>query len=366
MLPFGLMVDLISQKMEEGVTAGVFPGGVLLVAYEEEIRLHQAFGFAQIVPTKVPLTTSTFFDLASLTKPLATASLLGLLIKRGTLSLEDPVSKFIPEYQGGDKSGVTLAHLLSHRSGLPDWRPYYEEVIRQDKESPGFLGSGAAKEAVYQMARHEPLVAAPGTCDRYSDIGFILLAEIIEKVTDVPLDQLCTNEIFSKLECPIFFQRLGKERAGHFAATEDCPWRDEVVCGKVHDDNAYAMGGVSGHAGLFGTAQDVYTMVKCWQDSIKGDGLIDAQIANQFVTRREGNFLLGWDTPSPHHSSSGRFFSPSSFGHLGYTGTSLWVDPIQSLVVILLTNRVHPRRDNDRIKLFRPEIHDIIYQEMVH
>jgi CubicO group peptidase (beta-lactamase class C family) len=352
--------------MEEGVASGVFPGGVLLIAYEEKICFHQAFGFAQIVPTKIPLTTHTFFDLASLTKPLATTSLMALLIERGALSLEDPLSRFIPEYRSGDKSGVTLAHLLSHRSGLPDWRPYYEEVIRQDKKNPGFLGSSAAKEAVYQMARHEPLVAMPGTSDKYSDIGFILLAEIIEKVSGVPLDIFCHDEIFSMLKCELFFQRLGRERVGHFAATEDCPWRGEVVCGKAHDDNAYAMGGVSGHAGLFGTAQAVYTMVKCWQDSIKGEELIDTQIANPFVTRREGNFLLGWDTPSPNHSSSGRFFSPASFGHLGYTGTSIWVDPIKSLVVILLTNRVHPRRDNDRIKLFRPEIHDIIYKEVVH
>ncbi len=354
--------------MREGVESGVFPGGVLLIAHHGKISFHKAFGFAQLLPKKIPLTTDTLFDLASLTKPLATASATALLVGKGVLRLQDPVSKFIPEWKSGDKRAVTLAQLLHHSSGLPHWMPYYKEIARLDEKSPGLLGSDAAKQKVYAMAHQEQLTNRPGEESWYSDIGFILLCEIIERVSGCPLDQFCEREIFSKLKCnKIFFPAFGKKARGSFAATEDCPWRGKVIRGRVHDENAYAMGGVSGHAGLFGTAREVYTLVKCWLASIKGDGLLHPDIAIRFVTRQKGKSVpkgstwgFGWDTPSAQNSSSGRFFSKSSFGHLGFTGTSIWVDRTRNIVVILLTNRVHPSRENIRIKQFRPALHDVI------
>jgi CubicO group peptidase (beta-lactamase class C family) len=364
------MKNPITQKMEEGVASGVFPGGVLLVSYKDKVCFHKAFGFAQLTPTKIPLTMNTLFDLASLTKPLATATAMTLLIESGNLKLDNPVSKFIPEYKTGEKNKVTLAHLLSHSAGLPDWKPYFKEIARQDKKESGFLCSPEASQKVYQMANNEPLINWPGTHSLYSDIGFMILGEIIEKVTCESLDEFCKNNIFLKLNCKkTFFSAMGQKITGRVAATEDCPWRGKMIRGKVHDDNAYAMGGVAGHAGLFSTAKEVFVLVTNWIDSINGNGFIESGLAKRFITRRSvpktGSFALGWDTPSLQSSSSGQFFSRNSFGHLGYTGTSIWVDRVKELVVILLTNRVHPTRKNNQIKAFRPELHNLIYREVV-
>ncbi len=368
------MADSITQKMTQGVKSGVFPGGVLLVAYQGKIRFHKAFGLAQRIPRKTPLTINTIFDLASLTKAVATTPALALLIQHGDVRLQDPVSTFFAEFKTGNKKKVTLFHLLNHSSGLPDWRPYYEEIVRQDRKYPGFLGSPEAKRRVYEMARSEPLVCPPGMMARYSDIGFIVLGEIIEKITGMPLNQFCDQEIFSKLKLKkTFFPGRHRIAATQFAATEDLPWRGGVIRGDVHDDNTYAMGGVSGHAGLFGTAREVYTLVTLWLDSLRGVGLIEQTLANRCVTRQRGKTAprgstwgFGWDTPSRGGSSSGQFFSQSSFGHLGYTGTSIWVDRVAELVVILLTNRVHPSRENKQIQSFRPELHNIVFNEVVN
>ena len=360
----------ISQKMQEGVASGVFAGGVLLIAHKRHICFHKAFGFAQLTPDRIPLTTSTLFDLASLTKPLATTAAMALLIESGDLRLENPVSKFIPAYKAGEKRKATLAHLLSHSAGLPAWKPYYIEIARQDKKEPGFLSSPAAKDTVYQMAVNEPLEHLPGTHSLYSDIGFMILGNIMEKVTGESLKKFCRDAIFLTLNATrTCFPGIGKKMKGTIAATEDCPWRGKVIRGEVHDDNAYAMGGVSGHAGLFSTAKDVFTLVRDWLNSIDGYGLIQHALAKKFLTRRSipkgSSFGLGWDTPSLQNSSSGHFFSPQSFGHLGYTGTSIWVDRVNELTVILLTNRVHPARNNGQIKMFRPLLHDVIFKEIV-
>ncbi|HEY5599912.1 MAG TPA: serine hydrolase domain-containing protein, partial [Candidatus Manganitrophaceae bacterium] len=297
-------------------------------------------------------------------------------IQEKVLALEDPVSKFIPEFLTGAKREATLLHLLNHGSGLPDWKPYYQEIIRLAEKEPGYLGSSSAKTRVYKMAHDEPLISFPGEKSLYSDIGFILLGDIVEKTGGEPLHRFCYRHIFSKLKTrETFFIPRGRTprlfRGRTFAATEACPWRGEIVRGAVHDDNAYAMGGVAGHAGLFSTAREVYRLVRLWLDSVEGAGRFDPALASLFVTKQKGKGVppssswgLGWDTPSRYSSSSGRFFSSLTFGHLGFTGTSIWVDRKRDLGVILLTNRVHPSRENQRIKLFRPELHDLIFQEV--
>ncbi|NKE71584.1 serine hydrolase [Candidatus Manganitrophus noduliformans] len=371
------MSNRISQKMQEGVAAGVFPGGVLLIYSQGEVRFHQAFGSASLIPNQVPMTCDTLFDLASLTKPLATAAAILILIQNDLLALTDPLSKFFPEFTFGAKREITLYHLLNHSAGLPDWRPYYQEIAEQEEKDPGFLGSSAAKRKICQRVKEEPLIAYPGAKSLYSDLGFILLGEVVEAVATEPLHRFCYRNIFSKHDCKeTFFIRLGRRpqayRGRLFAATEECPWRGKVIRGWVHDDNAYAMGGVAGHAGLFSTAWEVYRLVRLWIDSIEGTGPLNSTLATLFTTCQKGNDIpvgsswgLGWDTPSHPRSSSGRFFSPMSFGHLGFTGTSIWVDRKRDLIVILLTNRVHPSRDNSEIRLFRPELHDLIFEEVV-
>ncbi len=349
--------DQITRMMREGVASGVFPGAVLLLHHQNRVVYHQAFGWASFWPKPLRVTKETRFDLASLTKPLVTAAAILRLIQKKALTMDDPVCRFIPEFSGGHKAQVTLAHLLNHTSGLPAWKPYYEQPLR-----PGEDG----REAVYRCAHTEPLVASPGEKSCYSDIGFILLGEVVERVSGTPLHRFCARHLFPLADCLatgfIYNGRRPKALQGQrFAATSDCHFV------RVHDDNAWRMGGVAGHAGLFSTATEVYRLLRLWMDALRGLGPFDPGLSTHFVTRRRGpsTFGLGWDTPSLFGSSSGRFFSKSSFGHLGFTGTSLWVDRIHDLAVILLTNRVYHGVENRKIQAFRPKLHDLIFLELI-
>ncbi len=367
----------ITQKMEEGLSTKVFPGGVLLVHHRGKIVYHKAFGHASLLPHKKKMKRNTLFDLASLTKPLATSAALLLLLQENQVSLDDPLSRFISGFTRGLKREITLSHLLTHSSGLPDWKPYFQTIAKRATKEQGFLGSPEAKATVYALARKESLISAPGEVSRYSDIGFMLLGEIIEKVEGTALHRICSRKLFTKAHCKeTFFINRGRRpkaaRGRDFASTEDSVWRKKVVSGIVHDDNTYAMGGVSGHAGLFSTAKEVYQLVRLWLDSLKGEGIFDPALTSDFATRQRGNRVpaessrgLGWDTPSIP-SSSGHYFSKLSFGHLGFTGTSVWIDPKQDLAVILLTNRIHPDTANEKIRAFRPALHNIIFKEIVH
>ncbi len=323
-----------------------------------------------------------------MTKPLVTTAAIAQLLQQNRLCLDDPLQKFLPDFYGGEKSQVTIFHLLNHCSGLPAWQPYYEHIQIQEKKEPGFLGTLSAKKAVFQLAHAEKLTAHPGEISRYSDIGFILLGEVVEKICNMSLNAYFSKHIVSALiQCESFFPGAPENPQGvqnpdthHFAATEDSKWRNGIISGIVHDDNAYAMGGIAGHAGLFATARGVYQLVQTWLDSIKGKGFLSPEIAEKFVSRQKelispkgSSWALGWDSPSvssgrgnPEISSSGHHFSPSSFGHLGFTGTSIWVDRPHELVVIFLSNRVHPSRENEAIRNFRPILHDLIFETLVH
>jgi CubicO group peptidase (beta-lactamase class C family) len=353
--------------LNQAVKDGVFPGAVLLVSCRGEVCFNEAVGFAALQPRKIRMTRSTIFDLASLTKPVATATSVMKLVDGSAMKLDDPVSRWIPEFSGGEKDRVTVRHLLNHSSGLRAWEPVYKEVIVQGRRRPGFIGSPAAKRVVLDRICRSRLVYSPGSKSLYSDLGFILLGELVERVGGFSLDRYCGKEIFRPLGMKqTFYIRTGLKRLGRFASTERSLWRKKIVMGQVHDDNAYVMGGVSGHAGLFGTAMDLNRFAQMILGSLRGhDALIPRKIVETFVTRQTtpgSSWALGWDTPS-EPSSSGRFFSPRSFGHLGYTGTSLWIDPEQDLSVVLLTNRVHPTSRNIRIRKFRPLIHDLVYRE---
>lgn len=363
------MLQTVSDAMTQAVSQGFFPGAVLIVHHHKQLILHEAYGSASITPQKTVMTRDTIFDLASLTKVVATTTAIMCLIADRQLSLQDRVSRFVPDYLSQEKQSITLFHLLTHSSGLSDWRPLYREVSRLTQEQSGVRNIVGAKSLLYEFIHQEPLVYSTGSKSLYSDLGFILLGEVIEKVTQKTLDQFCEERIFKPLKMKeTFFLPLYTEPQMHImksrkiAATENCPWRGRVLCGEVHDENAYIMGGVGGHAGLFGTAQDLYIFLT----SLRGEnGFLPRNLVKQFVTRQTlipGTcWALGWTTPS-EPSASGQFFSPRSFGHLGFTGTSLWVDPEAELIVIFLTNRIHPSRDNDQIRLFRPFLHDIIYQ----
>jgi len=372
--------DPIASAMQSAVEEGVFPGAVLLVRIRGRVAYHRAFGYAALIPQKEPAYLETVYDLASLTKPLATATAVLCLVQDGRLSLEDPLHDILEELKDSEIGGATVFHLLNHSSGLPAWRPFYEGIAEQDRTYPGFLGSQAARQSVLDSIGHESLAFPIGARSLYSDLGFILLGLLVERTTGRSLATFCRERAYGPLRAePLFFIEAMKEfpvgprdppsNIHSVAATEDHPWRGHVLRAEVHDENAYAMGGVAGHAGLFGTASAVLAVSGAWLDSYLGRGsFFSPELVRHFVTRQdrtaESSWGLGWDTPSAP-SSSGTKFSPHAFGHLGYTGTSLWVDPVRELEVILLSNRVHPTRQNTRIQQFRPLIHDLIHEELI-
>jgi CubicO group peptidase (beta-lactamase class C family) len=311
---------------------------------------------------------STVFDLASLTKILATTSLALLLEAAGRLNRNDRICSFLPQFRGKGRGKISVRHLLEHSSGLPAWRAYHEEVAAASGGK--YLKTLHARNAVRTMLVRETPLASPGEQVRYSDLGFMLLAWIMELLEEKPLDQLFSDRIARPLGLKqLFFVDLKdsvkarKTRKGrNFAATECCPWRGRTLSGEVHDDNAYAMGGVCGHAGLFGSAADVARLAASWLDSYHGRAsLFDGGLVRRFWKRSRvpgSDRTLGFDTPSGPESQAGGRLGPDAVGHTGFTGTSCWLSPERALVVVLLTNRVHPFRDNDAIRRFRPRLHD--------
>ena len=374
------MADKIAEKMREGVEQGVFPGGVLLVSYKGRTVHHAAYGAACLPPKPEPATVDTVYDLASLTKPLATTTAVALLLADGRLSLEDPLERFVPELTQNDLRQATIRHLLNHTSGLPAWRPVYERIVPDGhrlQEQP----LAARRAAIYDAIHREPLVEPVGRRCLYSDLGFILLGEILERIVKQEWATFCHAVVLARLGVAGLFYMSESGPTGSvsvdprwFAATERDEWRGRLIRGEVHDENAAVMGGVSTHAGLFGTAEAVLQAAAPWLAAVRGESSpIPSWWAREFVRRQGidpcGSWALGWDTPStgPGNtpSSSGQHFSPASFGHLGYAGTSVWIDPDRELIVVLLTNRVHPTRKNDKIRAFRPALHDTVFKTVV-
>ena len=368
--------EAVARELEAAVESGAIPGAVIVVSRSEEVLYHAAFGSRALEPSPAPMRPDTIFDLSSLTKPLATTTAFMLLVREGKVQLDDRVSRFFPNFGVYGKTHVTFHHLLAHCSGLPAWRPYHRDIVRAEREGRlNFVASRGAKEWVYEQIHRERPEYETGTRSVYSDLGFMLLGELVELLSRLPLDRFCQERIFRPLGLrstafvDLSLVRRGKLRpvADAIAPTERCPWRKRVLCGEVHDDNAYAMGGVAGHAGLFANALDVDELARrlraCWRGE---DEFVAPEIVRQFWRRDrtvpDSTWALGWDTPSPKDSSAGTRLGPHAVGHLGFTGTSLWIDLERDLQVTLLTNRVHPRRDNERIRDVRPRVHDAVME----
>lgn len=342
--------------MADAVASGVFPGAVLLVAVGGKIRFLEAYGVRDL-RDRAAMTPETVFDLASLTKPLATTLCIMYLTDRGRIRLNDSMACLFPEWLGTAKAGITFRHLLLHTGGLPDWRPYYRLLP--------FGPFCFRKFSMRKMILAEPLLSRPGKTVRYSDLGFMLLEWAVEKRTGVRLDRFLKRIVFDPLGLEkLFFIDPAQPVADRFAATEFCPWRRRVMKGEVHDENAFAAGGIAGHAGLFGTAEAIFELLveiaaAAATDrnrlAIKGD-TVRAFLAPDHTSGRS----LGFDRPSENGSSSGRHFSAHTVGHLGFTGTSFWMDLDRDRIVVLLTNRIHPDRRNMDIRIFRPLIHDSV------
>lgn len=356
-MDFSPVDSLLACAIEQGV----FPGGALLVRRAGAVVYRRAVGFRCLEPQPLPLTVETLFDLASLTKPLATSLAVFRFIAQHKLDFDDPVCRFLPDFQGRQKDRVTVRHLLSHRSGLPAWRPYFEAISGPAPR--------AAREWVYAQIGREPLAAAPGERAVYSDLGFMLLGALVERLSGQALDVYCQRSVFAPLGLPattfVNLDTPGQAVSHDIAATEHCAWRRRVVCGQVHDENAYVMGGVAGHAGVFSSLDDVDRLVSRLVDCYHGrHAFLPAELLGECWTRDGqvpgSSWALGWDTRSAQGSSAGELFSAHSVGHLGFTGTSVWIDLERQVHVILLTNRVHPSRNNTAIRSFRPRLHDAV------
>ncbi|MEO8338163.1 MAG: serine hydrolase [Nitrospirota bacterium] len=371
---------VIQAALQSAVDDGVFPGAQLAVRLHGELQCVVVAGRLSSEPPGLPVQTTTIYDLASLTKPVATATSVLLLIQRAKVVLEDPVQQILAELQGTPIGQATVSDLLTHRSGLPGWRPFYEWLDGRRVEPDPSGANQSLKQQVMRMIRDEPLMYVRGERSIYSDLGFMLLGFLVERLSGMALDLWCEEAIVRPLgAAPIMFcPAAGRGQLDvvrpvvdvlRIAPTEQDEWRNRLLRGEVHDENAAAMGGVAGHAGLFGTAESVLAVSGAWLRGYHGrESILEGELVRQFTTRQESrarsSWALGWDTPTAP-SSSGSRFSERSFGHLGYTGTSLWIDPSCELEVVLLSNRVHPSRRNEKIKAFRPYIHDLVFREFV-
>ncbi len=346
------------QLMLAGVRQGIFPGAVLLVMAGDTVVFEKAYGWADLFSRR-GMTRQTVFDLASLTKPLATTLAAMLLVGQGTMDLDAPCARICPDLEGTPKAAITARQLLKHSSGLPPWRPFFMQ-LRNLPEQQRTAG-------LRKCLLDEPLVYPPGRHSAYSDLGFMLLHWIVELLAGEPMQRFLARRIFDPLGIRDLFYndvRHGVLKPERYAATQLCPWRNRLMVGEVDDDNAWIAGGVAGHAGLFGTADAVGRLLAALlaaDRAHEGGGLFDQALVKMFWhSGARQRWALGFDTPSGKDSSAGSRFPPDSVGHLGFTGTSFWIHRRRQLIVVLLTNRVHPFRFNAGIKKFRPRLHDAV------
>ncbi len=353
----------VTRLLMRGTKENIFPGASAAIIAghgRDRVRVLAAAGTTRMDESGIALSPETYFDLASLTKPLATALSILLLIDQGRLHPEDRLKDLCSCPVPADKADITLVHLLSHSSGLPPYhelfkkfRPDTHRTFRQDLISAILNGS---------------LEYPVGTDYRYSDLGYILLGDILERAAAMPLHDFFTTTIARPLhlERNIFFlppDKINTVPRELFAATEHCPWRGRVLQGEVHDEHAHLLGGIAGHAGLFGTVTGVSSLCAAILDARQGHPTalaISSKTLSEALKPRQPKttWCLGFDTPSAGYTSAGQYLSRKSIGHLGYTGTSFWIDPVKEVILVLLTNRVHPDRENKKIREFRPWFHD--------
>jgi len=363
----------VEDALEEGVRQGAYPGAVLLVSREGHTVFERAVGSRALVPKQTPMRLDVVFDLSSLTKCLATTPAVLLLVRDRRLTLDDRVTRFFHNFGIHGKGSVTFRQLLCHSSGLSAHRNFFLEVARMEQAGRiNFVASRGSREWVYDQVHREKPEAPAGSRAIYSDLGFMILGQIVETISGQTLDRFCRTRIFGPLGLrALSFIDLTLVRGGRLAPqhdriapTQNCPWRRRILCGEVGDENAYAMGGVAGHAGLFGTARDVDALAGALENGLYEDGGLLSRDAIREMWTRDGAVpgstrTLGWDTPSAVGSSAGTRMSSRTVGHLGFTGTSIWMDLERRIRITLLTNRVHPDRENQRIKELRPVIHDL-------
>ncbi|HET6670465.1 MAG TPA: serine hydrolase domain-containing protein [Pyrinomonadaceae bacterium] len=340
----------ISAMLAERISAADFPSAVYLIAEKGRTVFADALGHAVVDPYLITASLNTIYDLASLTKPLVTGMLCSQLVEKGELTLDSAVAHYLPEFERTDRQMITVRELLTHTSGLPAWRPLY------------ILAEGERERALGVIA-NEALECKPGTRVIYSDLGFIVLGFLLERLMGKGLDELARTEIIEplKLQHTFFNPEMAlqtgiaacetgnmyeRETALALGAEHYAEWREQVIWGEVHDGNSYFLGGVAGHAGLFSTANE--TLRLATQFLPQQSELLSAEACTELFTRNMTKGLeearsISWQLAQSPQSAAGPSLPTDSFGHSGFTGTSCWIDPHHERVFILLTNRTHAR-----------------------
>ncbi len=338
-----LVMDQIDRQSTPGAQLAVLRGDTLLY-----LRNYGHLSYDSISPA---VNDSTMYDLASLTKVVATTTAAMQLVDQGRLQLDSSVAHYLPEFGSNGKEGILIRNLLLHNSGLEAYRLFYQHA----KSAQEVLDSIYASAPIYPT----------GSKTVYSDLGMITLAKVIERITGVGLDTYAREEFFTPLGMRHSMFAPSDSLHARCAPTEyDRVWRKRLVQGSVHDETAALLDGVAGHAGVFSTASDLLRLVRMMMNGGKLDNhrYLQSATVRQFTTRQSihGSRALGWDTRSATRSSAGQYFSMKSYGHTGFTGTSIWIDPVADIAVIFLTNRVHPTRENKQLPRFRSTLHDAV------
>lgn len=346
---------LINQAIEQAD----FPSATLLAAKAGQPQYYRSFGKARL---------DSVYDLASLTKVLATTTVVMRLVDLKKLRVGDTVARHIPSLKNREIGSLRLSQLLTHTSGLIAWRPYYE-ALRQEPR-------GQRRKLLHQRLANETLLTAPGHETVYSDLGLLLLQWVIEKRTGTALDQLFIKLVSSPLSLGhMGFRPLWSDPTApaetqdwHLIATETCPWRKRRLVGEVHDDNSFSLGGVTGHAGLFSSAHDIHLLCRELHAAYCGRrSIFSPKTVRLFWHWRQDGChrALGWDRPAEQQKSAGRLFSHNSVGHLGFTGTSLWLDLDRGVWIIFLCNRVYRGREPNPMPKFRPKLHNAVMRKLL-
>ena len=341
----------VDRLMGRALREGAFPGAVLAVGNSARI-MTRSYGVTTSVQGGAPVNEATIYDIASLSK-LFTATAALMLLERGEFRLDDQVGRFLPSFAHGDKSEIRLRHLLTHTAGLPGHNPYYQFA----------KGKSEMLEAIAQT----PLQYQTGTQVVYSCVGFITLANVVETVAGQSLDRFLSDNLFTPLEMHTTYYGPVKQPRERIAPTEECAWRGRLAWGEVHDENAFAQGGVSGNAGLFSTGLDLARFAQMMlRKGVTETGrriLLPPTIraaTRNYTPGLAENRGLGWQMRSNEYPWCGDLAPLNSYGHTGFTGTSLWVSPDDDLFVVFLTNRVHPTRANAQHIRYRPLIHNTL------
>src|SRR5262245_13833181 len=368
-------MQALDTFLRQATTCGTVPGVVVCVAHRGQVVWHQAYGAAALTPHGRPMQCDTLFDIASLTKVVATTSLILLAHHEGVCHLDDTLQYFYPQTRDTPLGATTVRQLLAHTGGLAAWRPLYRALLAAGPACQTAASSATRRRQAIQNILQEPCAYLPGSQALYSDLGFMLLADIMEMHYQQPLDRLFHERVAQPLglHCTGYRPLDGPSplpaSPTAYAATEACPWRARVLAGEVHDENAWAMGGVAGHAGLFATAEELWRFAHALLETLAGrrDWLTAALLQESWqrhATPPGTTRALGRGTPTPWRSSSCDYSLQTSIRHLGFTACILWIDLTHQVTVILCTNRVHPTRHAPGITRLRPTVHNLIMRAL--